>query len=64
MQHTGRLTGLSGQLGQRARTNSEQLLAVNRTHEEWERDPERDREQDCGCDCGCGAGTAPMRDKR
>jgi cholesterol oxidase len=43
MQHTGRLTGLSGQLGQRARTNSEQLLAVTRTHGEWERDPERIR---------------------
>lgn len=43
MQHTGRLTGLSGQLGQRARTNSEQLLAVTRTHEEWERDPEKIR---------------------
>lgn len=43
MQHTGRLTGLSGQLGQRARTNSEQLLAVTRTHGEWERDPEKIR---------------------
>ena len=31
MQHKGRLTGLSSQLGQRARTNSEQLLAVTRT---------------------------------
>ena len=41
MQHAGRLPGLSSQLGQRARTNSEQLLAVTRTHEEWERDPER-----------------------
>jgi cholesterol oxidase len=41
MQHTGRLTGLSGDLGQRARTNSEQLLAVTRTHGEWERDPEK-----------------------
>ena len=43
MQHTGRLTGLSSQLGQRARTNSEQLLAVTRTHGEWERDPEKIR---------------------
>ena len=41
MQHKGRLTGLSSELGQRARTNSEQLLAVTRTHGEWERDPER-----------------------
>jgi cholesterol oxidase len=41
MQHKGRLTGLSGELGKRARTNSEQLLAVTRTHEEWERDRER-----------------------
>ena len=41
MQHKGRLTGLSGELGQRARTNSEQLLAVTRTHGEWERDPEK-----------------------
>ena len=31
MQHKGRLTGLSSQLGQRARTNSEQLLALTRT---------------------------------
>jgi cholesterol oxidase len=29
MQHEGHLTDLSGQLGQRARTNSEQLLAVS-----------------------------------
>jgi len=41
MQHTGRLTGLSSQLGQRARTNSEQLLYVTRTHGEWKRDPEK-----------------------
>ena len=41
MQHQGRLTGLSGELGKRARTNSEQLLYVTRTHEEWSRDPER-----------------------
>ena len=43
MQHKGRLTGLSSQLGQRARTNSEQLLAVTRTHGEWEQDPEKIR---------------------
>jgi cholesterol oxidase len=41
MQHKGRLEGLSSELGQRARTNSEQLLAVTRTHGEWERDPEK-----------------------
>ncbi len=41
MQHKGRLTGLSSELGQRARTNSEQLLAVTRTHGEWTDDPER-----------------------
>ena len=41
MQHKGRLTGLSGELGQRARTNSEQLLAVTRTHGQWKRDPEK-----------------------
>jgi cholesterol oxidase len=41
MQHKGRLRGLSSELGQRARTNSEQLLAVTRTHGEWERDPEK-----------------------
>jgi cholesterol oxidase len=41
MQHKGRLTDLSSQLGQRARTNSEQLLAVTRTHGEWQRDPEK-----------------------
>ena len=40
-QHKGHLTVLSGELGQRARTNSEQLLAVTRTHGEWERDPEK-----------------------
>jgi cholesterol oxidase len=41
MQHEGRLTGLSAQLGQRARTNSEQLIAVTRTHDEWKREPEK-----------------------
>jgi cholesterol oxidase len=40
MQHEGRLTGLSSELGQRARTNSEQLLAITRTHGEWKDDPE------------------------
>jgi cholesterol oxidase len=43
MQHTGRLTGMSSQLGQRARTNSEQLLALTRTHGQWKRDPEQIR---------------------
>jgi len=33
MQHKGRLTRLSSQLGQRARTNSEQLLMVTRLYE-------------------------------
>jgi cholesterol oxidase len=41
MQHKGRLTGLSSELGKRARTNSEQLLAVTRTHDEWKADPEK-----------------------
>ena len=41
MQHEGHLTGLSSQLGQRARTNSEQLLAVTRTYGQWKRDPEK-----------------------
>ncbi|MGZ6662302.1 MAG: GMC family oxidoreductase N-terminal domain-containing protein, partial [Solirubrobacteraceae bacterium] len=41
MQHKGRLTGLSSELGKRARTNSEQLLYITRTHAEWELDRER-----------------------
>ena len=41
MQHKGSLPGLSSQLGQRARTNSEQLLAITRTHGEWAADPEK-----------------------
>ena len=41
MQHEGHLSGMSGQLGQRARTNSEQLLAVTRTYGQWKRDPEK-----------------------
>ena len=43
MQHSGRLPGLSGELGHRARTNSEQLLGITRTHEQWERDPQKIR---------------------
>ena len=39
MQHKGRLTGLSSELGQRARTNSEQLLVMTRPYEKWKRDP-------------------------
>lgn len=41
MQHKGRLPHLSSELGQRARTNSEQLLAITRTHDQWNRDPEK-----------------------
>ncbi len=41
MKHKRRLTGLSSQLGQRARTNSEQLLAISRPYGEWKRDPEK-----------------------
>jgi cholesterol oxidase len=41
MQHAGRLPGLSDELGKRARTNSEQLLAVTRTHGQWTQDPEK-----------------------
>ena len=41
MQHAGRLPGLSSELGTRARTNSEQLLYVTRTHADWKRDPEK-----------------------
>jgi hypothetical protein len=43
MQHKGRLTGLSSELGKRARTNSEQLLYVTRTNGEWKRDPDKIR---------------------
>jgi cholesterol oxidase len=41
MRHKGRLNGVSNELGKRARTNSEQLLAVTRSHGEFEADPER-----------------------
>jgi len=41
MQHKGRLPGLSSQLGARARTNSEQLLAITRSHDDWKQDPDR-----------------------
>jgi cholesterol oxidase len=41
MQHEGRLKGISNQLGQRARTNSEQLLYVTRNHNQWKHDREK-----------------------
>src|SRR5262249_54346323 len=41
MQHKGRLTKLSSELGQRARTNPEQLLIVERPHGQWKQDPEK-----------------------
>jgi cholesterol oxidase len=41
MQHKGSLPVLSSQLGQRARTNSEQLLYITRTQGEWTSDPEK-----------------------
>jgi cholesterol oxidase len=41
LQHNGRLTGMSSELGQRARTNSEQLLMITRPLDEWKQDPER-----------------------
>jgi cholesterol oxidase len=41
MQHEGRLPELSNELGQRARTNSEQLLSITRTYGEWTRDKEK-----------------------
>jgi cholesterol oxidase len=41
MQHKGRLSGLSSELGKRARTNSEQLLSISRTHDQWRRDPQK-----------------------
>jgi cholesterol oxidase len=43
MQHEGRLTGLSSELGKRARTNSEQILEITRPYQEWKRDPEKIR---------------------
>jgi cholesterol oxidase len=45
MQHEGRLTGLSSELGQRARTNSEELLYVTRSHDQWKSDPDKIRIQ-------------------
>jgi cholesterol oxidase len=40
MKHKGVLPGLSDQLGQRARTNSEQLISVQRPYDDWKADPE------------------------
>jgi cholesterol oxidase len=39
--HEGTLAGLSDQLGQLARTNSEQLIGVMRPYGDWRHDPER-----------------------
>jgi len=41
MRHRGILPGLSDQLGQLARTNSEQLLAQKIPYSVWKKDPER-----------------------
>jgi cholesterol oxidase len=41
LKHTGTLSGLSDQLGQRARTNSEQLLSIVRPFGKWKHDPEK-----------------------
>ena len=41
MKHKGNLPGLSDQLGQRARTNSEQLILIRRPYKDWKHDPEK-----------------------
>lgn len=41
LKHMGTLSGLSDQLGQRARTNSEQLLSIVRPFGKWKHDPEQ-----------------------
>ena len=41
MQHAGRMPNLSSELGHRARTNSEQLLSVGRSYQQWKHDPEK-----------------------
>ncbi|WP_105567485.1 GMC oxidoreductase [Microbacterium halophytorum] len=41
MRAKNRLTVLSDELGKRARTNSEQLISIQRPYDEWKRDPER-----------------------
>ncbi|WP_250038354.1 GMC family oxidoreductase [Paractinoplanes maris] len=60
MQHKGRLRDLSGQLGQRARTNSEQLLAVTRSYEAWQRDPEKVRLTPGSVSITCGVWPDPV----
>jgi cholesterol oxidase len=41
LKHTGVLAGLSDQLGQRAHTNSEQLITITRPYGDWKRDPDK-----------------------
>jgi cholesterol oxidase len=41
LKHEGTLPGLSDQLGQGARTNSEQLISIVRPYADWKRDPEK-----------------------
>lgn len=41
MKHVGMLPMLSDQLGQNARTNSEQLLSMVRPYSEWKRNPDK-----------------------
>ncbi len=41
LEHVGTLAGLSDQLGQRARTNSEQLLSITLPYGAWKHDPEK-----------------------
>ena len=43
LQHAGHLKNLSNELGKRARTNSEQLLAVTRTYPQWKANPDKIR---------------------
>jgi cholesterol oxidase len=41
LKHAGALPGLSDQLGQGARTNSEQLISITRPYADWKRDPDK-----------------------
>jgi cholesterol oxidase len=41
LKHEGTLSGLSDQLGQGARTNSEQLISITIPYSEWKHDPEK-----------------------
>jgi cholesterol oxidase len=43
MRHTGTLSKLSDELGKRARTNSEQMISINRSHADWKEHPEEFR---------------------